>query len=61
MGDKTLILAAEELAETQSPLAENWFTDGQLPSDDREQLHQLLAALLRMYHALPAPYAAHLL
>ncbi len=61
MDDKTLILAAEELAETQSPLAENWFTDGQLPSDDREQLPQLLAALLRMYHALPAPCAAHLL
>lgn len=55
MDDKTLILAPEELAETQSPPAENWFTDGQLPSDDRQQLHQLLAALLRMYHALPAP------
>ncbi len=55
MDDKTLILAAEELAETQSPLAENWFTDGQLPSDVREQLSQLLAALLRMYYALPAP------
>ncbi len=55
MDDRTLILAAEKLAKTQSPLAENWFSDGQLPSDDREQLHQLLAALLRMYHALPAP------
>jgi len=55
MDDKTLILAPEELAETQSPPAENWFTDGQLSSDDRQQLHQLLTALLRMYHALPVP------
>ena len=55
MDDRTLILAAAELAKTQSPLAENWFTDRQLPPDDREQLHQLLAALLQMYHALPAP------
>jgi len=55
MDDKTLILAAAELAKPQSPLAENWFTDGQLPSEDREQLHRLLATLLQMYQALPAP------
>ncbi len=48
MDDKTLILVPEELAETQSPLTENWFTDGQLPSEDREQLHRLLATLLQM-------------
>jgi len=55
MDDKTLILAAAELAKTQSPLAENWFTDGQLPSEDREQLHRLLATLLQTYQVLPAP------
>lgn len=60
MDERTPTLAAESLAQMQSPLTKNWFVRKQLPQEDRTQLYQLLGMLLHTYAVVPPPLRAAL-